>query len=74
MNPRMYARYTYCWARRRAGKGLPAPPLPTLTSIPPERGYPVRELYTTAEEARLARENRMKSADDLLVAAVRKGR
>lgn len=66
MKPRIHGRYVYCWARRRLSDGQPAPALPeiaedmkVLSHIQTLPRYPLSESYSTAEEARAAREARV---------------
>lgn len=66
MRIKMWVRFRFCWARRRAGPDLSAPPLPETTYTPPTASslqdvtsddddlaprYPFLELYHSAEEA-----------------------
>lgn len=83
MNRRYSARFPFAWARRRAGEGLPAPPLPQISTDPAHQpvGGPKRktrfkepffELFHTPEEALAAREKRRSTLGQYPVSAVGK--
>lgn len=57
-----WTRFRFCWARKRADEGLPAPPLMTVTPQPSAQGlvmgerreitrYPYFFVHNSAEEA-----------------------
>ena len=58
MDPKQWVRFRFYLGRRRAGEGLPAPPLPALPPVDPDvlarqaarPRYPAYDLYNTQEE------------------------
>ncbi|KAG8835432.1 hypothetical protein FRC17_003331 [Serendipita sp. 399] len=74
---KVWARFGFCWARRRAGPNQPAPPLPvsSLTSEPvlnlSQPPFATYEEWHTEERALAERERRMRTSGDLPRAAVR---